>query len=117
MRELLNLATAGIMVGAIYGLIAVTVTLMFRSTGVLSFAHGGFALIGSYAYAGFVCPKGGDVGYCTKAPVFSPFVAALVAVAISTTVALLTERFVMRPLMHASATRRFIATAAVLGLA
>jgi len=26
MRELLNLATAGIMVGAIYGLIAVTVT-------------------------------------------------------------------------------------------
>jgi branched-chain amino acid transport system permease protein len=117
MRELLNLATAGIMVGAIYGLIAVTVTLMFRTTGVLSFAHGGFALIGSYTYAGFVCPKGGGVGYCTKAPVFSPFVAALVAVGISTAVALLTERFVIRPLMHASATRQFIGTAAVLGLA
>ena len=45
MNIVLSLIVAGIMVGTLYGLMGFTLTLMFRSTGVLSFAHAGFALI------------------------------------------------------------------------
>lgn len=117
MRELLNLVVIGVLVGTLYGLIAATVSLMFRTTGVLSFAHGGFALIAAYSYAGFTCPSSvGSGGNICGDGALSPYPAALAAVAISTAAALLVERLVIRPLQFASATRRFVATAAVLGL-
>src|SRR6266446_3299760 len=102
------------MVGTLYGLVAFTVTLLYRTTGVLSFAHGGFALIAAYSYGGFSCRAGGSGGQCSGSPILPPFQAALAAVAIATAVALLVERLVIRPLEGASGTRKFIATAAVL---
>ena len=58
MEIVLSLAVAGVMVGTLYGLLGFTVTLTFRSTGVLSFAPAGFGLIAAYMYTGFSCRSG-----------------------------------------------------------
>src|SRR5581483_9838185 len=91
--------------------------LMFRSSGVLSFAHAGFALIAAFSYAGFSCRTAGGGAQCQPHPYLPPFLAAVASIAITTVVALVVERLVMRPLEGASATTKIIATAAVLGLA
>ncbi|HVW35079.1 MAG TPA: ABC transporter permease [Acidimicrobiia bacterium] len=112
-----ELAVAGVMVGTLYGLVAVTLTLMLRSSGILSFAHAGFALISAYLYAGMECKKAtGAYQQCAPTPWLPPYAAAVVAVAASIVVALLVERLVARPLERASAASKVIATAAVLGL-
>jgi branched-subunit amino acid ABC-type transport system permease component len=111
-----QLLIVGLMIGTLYGLLGTTLTLMFRSTGILSFAHAGFALIGAYQYSSFACPsaRGTECGD----PTFnSPWLAAIVCIAITTTAGLVVERVVIRPLQHADVIRKSIATAAVLGLA
>lgn len=50
---------AGIITGATYSLIAVSVSSMCRRTGVLSFAHAAFATVAVYVYA----DRAGDVGW------------------------------------------------------
>jgi sulfate-transporting ATPase len=112
-----DLAVAGVMVGTLYGLVAVTLTLMLRSSGILSFAHAGFALISAYLYAGFECPKAeGSSQQCAGTPFLPPVGAAVVSILIAVLTALVVERFVARPLQRASAASKVIATAAVLGL-
>jgi branched-chain amino acid transport system permease protein len=116
MDIVLQLAVVGIMAGTLYGLLGVTLTLMFRSTGILSFGHAGFALMGAYMYTGFSCPS--TTGVECGPPRFShPWIAALVCVATTTVVALIVERLVIRPLQYADVVRKSIATAAILGLA
>lgn len=103
------------MIGTLYGLLGSTLTLMFRSTGILSFAHAGFALIGAYLYSGFACPS--TEGTNCGNPKFSqPWIAALVCIAVTTVAGLIVERLVIRPLQYADVVRKSIATAAVLGL-
>src|SRR5258705_5851924 len=116
MNIVLSLIVAGIMVGTLYGLLGFTLTLMFRSTGVLSFAHAGFALIASYMYSGFACgaPKRG--AQCAAEPILPPVLNALVCVGAATFAALVVERLVVRPLRNANSTVKSLATAAVLGL-
>ena len=116
MDIVLSLAVAGVMIGTLYGLLGFTLTLTFRSTGVLSFAPAGFALIAAYMYAGFSC-RLGSRGNCAAGEAFlPPYLAALVSVAAVTVVALVVERLIIRPLQHASAITKSIATAAVLAL-
>jgi sulfate-transporting ATPase len=111
-----RLLIAGVMLGTLYGLVAVTLTLMLRSTGILSFAHAAFALISAYTYGGFVCPKD-NVGYrpCGEA-ILHPIPAAALGILFAVVASLLVERFVARPLSHAAPATKMIATAAVLGL-
>lgn len=116
MTIVVQLLIVGLMVGTLYGLLGTTLTLMFRSTGILSFAHAGFALIGAYMYSGFACPS--DLGTECGEPTFPhPWIAAGVCIAITTVAGLLVERVVIRPLQGADIIRKSIATAAVLGLA
>jgi branched-chain amino acid transport system permease protein len=112
----LRLLVAGVMIGTLYGLVASTLTLMLRASGILSFAHAGFALIGAYVYGGIVCPKDLKSYRPCAAATLRPFPAALVAVTITVLVALVVERLVARPLARATAATKVIATAAVLGL-
>jgi branched-subunit amino acid ABC-type transport system permease component len=116
MTIVVQLLIVGLMIGTLYGLLGTTLTLMFRSTGILSFAHAGFALIGAYQYSSFACPstRGTECGKSTFA---SPWIAALACIAITTLAGLVVERVVIRPLQHADVIRKSIATAAVLGLA
>jgi branched-chain amino acid transport system permease protein len=111
-----QLLIVGIMVGTLYGLIGSTLTLMFRSTGILSFAHAGFALTGAYLYSGFSCPS--STGTECGEPTFPhPWIAAGVCIAVTTVAGLVVERLVIRPLQGSDIIRKSIATAAVLGLA
>ncbi|HEX5367372.1 MAG TPA: ABC transporter permease [Acidimicrobiales bacterium] len=100
----LEAALLGLFAGGAYALIGVAVTLMFRSTGVLSFAHAAFAAVGAYLYVDFV-----DRGW--EKPL-----AALAAVVLATVYGLVIERVVIRPLRFADATTRLIATTGVLTL-
>ncbi len=93
---------SGVFTGAGYALIAVTITLMYRSTGVLSFAHAAFAALSAYLYIDLV-----DRGLAR------PLAAAL-AVCAATVYGLVVERVVIRPVRAADAGTRLIATLGVL---
>ncbi len=95
----------GIFTGAVYSLVAVTITLMYRSTGVLSFAHAAFAMLGAYLYTDFSVTYGW--------PAWS---AAIVAVLATVVYGLVVERVVIRPVARAAPTVKLIATLAVLAL-
>lgn len=53
MIKLLNTLVSGLGLGAIYGLVALGFTLIFKSTGILNFAHGNFMVIGAFLTAVF----------------------------------------------------------------
>ncbi len=117
MDTVLTLAVSGLMIGSLYGLLGATVTTMFRTTGTLSFAHGGFALIAAYSYNGLACGETVSGGRCTGDAALPPWMSAVLAVLLALVTALLVERLVMRPLAGASPVNRMIASVAVLSLA
>jgi branched-chain amino acid transport system permease protein len=45
----LQIATAGIATGAVYALIAIGIVLIYKCSGVVNFAQGGYAMLGAYA--------------------------------------------------------------------
>lgn len=95
---------SGIMTGGAYALMGVSIALMYRSTGVLSFAHAAFAMVAAYVYSDLASGQG-----------MSPRLAAVVALAVTVVFGLVVERVVVRPVAKASPTARLIATVAVLG--
>lgn len=92
----------GLIVGSAYSFMGVTVTLMYRSTGVLSFAHAAFAMVAAYIYADL-----GEKGW----PIW---LAALVALVVAVVYGLLVEQLVIRRVRAANATMKMIATLGVL---
>ena len=101
----LNTIIVGVFTGAAYALVAISVTLMFRSTGVLSFAHAAFAAMGAYLYADLA----GNRGWPRP-------LAALAALAVTVAYGLVVERFAIRPVRHAGSATRLMATVGVLSL-
>jgi len=99
---LIESGLSGLFVGAGYALVAVMITLTYRSTGVLSFAHAAFAAVGAFAYIDVL-----DRGVAKP-------LAALVAVLVTTAYGLLVERVVIRPIRGAEAATKLIATVGVL---
>lgn len=95
----------GVIAGGVYSLIAISITLMFRSTGVLSFAHAAFAMLAAYLYTDFATYRG-----------WSPWLSALLAVVITVAYGLVVERTVIRAVSHASAIMKLIATLGVLSV-
>jgi sulfate-transporting ATPase len=98
-----NTALVGLLAGGAYALVAVSITLMFRSTGVLSFAHAAFAAVGAYVYADLAGAKA-----------WPRPLAAVVALSVTVAYGLLVERFAIRPVRGASHTTKLIATLGVL---
>ena len=49
--ELLNALVAGLVVGGAYALLALGVSLIFSTTGVLNFAQAAFAMLAAYVYS------------------------------------------------------------------
>ena len=95
-------AVSGIFTGGSYALIGVAITLMFRSTGVLSFAHAAFAAVAAFVYVDFA-----ERGWALP-------LAAGVAIAAATIYGLMVERVAVRPLVGANPATRLIATLGVL---
>lgn len=98
-----NSILVGIISGSVYSLIGVSMTLMYRSTGVLSIAHAAFAMVGAYLYADLAGAKG-----------WSRPIALVVALAVAVAYGLLVERVAIRPVRAASATTKLIVTLGVL---
>ena len=94
----------GVVTGGGYALVAVSITLMYRSTGFLSFAHAGFATLAAYLFADLA----GDREWPRPA-------AASVAIAITVLYGLVVER-ILRPVRNASAATKMIATLGVVQL-
>jgi len=94
----------GVVTGGGYALLAVSITLMYRSTGFLSFAHAGFATLAAYVYADLAGSRG-----------WPGVVAAAVAVGVTLVYGLLVER-VLRPIRNSPAATKMIATLGVVQL-
>ena len=54
---LLQLILSGIAQGSIYALVALGMTVVFRTTGVVNFAHGEFFMLGAFAMYVLVHPS------------------------------------------------------------
>ncbi|MDQ1501651.1 MAG: hypothetical protein QOI86_4991 [Actinomycetota bacterium] len=88
----------GVAVGGVAALLAVGITQIFRVTGVLNFAHAGFALVAAYVYAWLY-----DQGWTLAA-------SAAAAVLVATLLGTAAELLVLRRLESASFTSKVIVT-------
>lgn len=95
----------GIVTGASYALVAVSITLMFRSTGVLSLAHAAFATTGAYVYYDF------SVLQSWPRPL-----AAAGALVVTVIYGLLLERFAIRRVRGATSATKLMVTLGVVAL-
>ena len=98
----LEAAVSGVFTGGSYALVGVAITLMYRSTGVLSFAHAAFAALAAFVYVDF-----SEQGWPLP-------LAAAVAVLAASAYGLIVERLAVRPLVGASPAARLIATLGIL---
>ena len=103
-----NAAISGLFTGGAYALIGVSIALMFRTTGVLSFAQAAFAAVGAYVYVD-LAGQPGEAGWPRP-------LAAIVAVSVTVVYGVVVERIAIRPVRHAPAAARVIATLGVLTL-
>lgn len=102
MLQVIQFALLGLGVGAIYAMTAQGLVLIYRSSKVLNFAQGAFALVGAYTY------------YELTLHGWPTLVAAVCAVAVSAVVGYLTQSLIMRPLRASSTLTRLVATIGVL---
>ncbi len=88
MEKFLNLLVAGTALGSIYALVALGFVVVFKSTGTINFAHGGFVLLGAY------------LTYNYSVTWDLPFIVAmLMAMATMAILAVILERLVLRKLV------------------
>jgi len=88
MSDLLQLLVSGVALGAIYALVCLGFVVIYRATGVLNFAQGGFVILGGY------------LTHQLAVKMALPFgVAFLIAVLAVTLVGVLVDRVVLRPMV------------------
>jgi branched-chain amino acid transport system permease protein len=100
MVKFVQLVIYGLSLGSLYGLVALGFVVIFKSTGVLNFAHGAIVLIAGYIL--FVAGAGG-----LHAPFVVAFVMALIGIA---GFSVLIERAVLGNAVHASAETKLMIT-------
>ncbi|MGH8999087.1 MAG: ABC transporter permease [Acidimicrobiia bacterium] len=103
--DILNALVAGIVVGGAYALLALGVSLIFSTTGVLNFAQAAFAMLAAYVFSWASSEQG-----------WNAWAAAGAAVAVGTLYGLVVERLVVRRISSASPATRMVATVAVLAV-
>ena len=89
MTYLLELLASGLAVGAVYGLIAMSFAIIYKSTGLLNFSQGEMGMITAYvAYSISTAVDG------------NPFIVAVGSIVFAVIFALAVERIVIRPMMN-----------------
>lgn len=88
MAYLLELLSSGLAVGAVYGLIAMSFAIIYKSTGLLNFAQGEMGMI--VAYVAWTISTGTDG---------NPFIVAIGSIGFAVIFALAVERIAIRPMM------------------
>lgn len=97
---------AGLFIGALYGLVAIGIVLIYKSNRIFNFAQAEFGSVGAFVALAFI--KG--LGPFPKVPYPLALVFGIIAAAL---VGLITERLVIRPLFNASRAVLLVATAGV----
>ena len=97
--NLLQFLFSGLMVGAIYGLVALGLNIVFNATGAVNFAQGEFAMLGGML--------GASILSATGLPLALVVVLTIAAV---TAVGILMERLIIRPIAHADVLNLIIVT-------
>jgi len=104
-NEFLRVVSAGVGSGGIYALVALGIVIVYRGSGIVNFAGGGFALLGGATYYELNQVHGVS------------FVVAMVAGVVAAMVAgVLTQVVVLYPMRRAAPLNRVIATLAVGGV-
>jgi branched-chain amino acid transport system permease protein len=97
--SLLQFLFSGLMVGAIYGLVALGLNIVFNATGAVNFAQGEFSMLGGML--------GASILSATGLPLALVVVLTIVAV---TAVGVVMERVIVRPIRHADVLNLIIVT-------
>lgn len=105
MTTLFQLILSGIMVGAIYSLVAIGVVLIFKSTGIFNIAQGSLLMLGAFLLFAFLV----QLSWPLWLSLFLAFLGAIAA-------GYLIERLALRPLIGQSFLSAFMVTLALIGL-
>ena len=97
--SLLQFLFSGLMVGAIYGLVALGLNIVFNATGAVNFAQGEFSMLGGML--------GASILSATGLPLALVVVLTVVSV---TAVGVVMERVIVRPIRHADVLNLIIVT-------
>ncbi len=90
----------GLALGAIYALMALGFVIIFKSTQVLSFAHGAISALGAYLVAYFITVLNWPGRYLEGIPLTARFiVSALVGIAAAAVMGMVIERIFIRPMI------------------
>lgn len=100
MNNWITLLMAGLAMGSIYALIALGYSLVYGILLMINFAHGEVFMAGTFT-AYFVARAFATSGFLNRSPLVAIGVLLLVAMAVSTIVAVLLERIAYRPLRNA----------------
>ena len=113
MTDVIQYALLGLGVSAIYALLGQGIVLIYRGSGVLNIAQGGFAMFGAYLYLQLHVPGNLGTSGSTQSgwPVLPSFVVAVAATAM---IGLATDQLLLRRMRKASPLARLIATVGVL---
>lgn len=103
--DFLQFAVIGLGTGSIYALLGLGLVIIYRGSGVINFAHSGFALVGGYAAYEAQSEHG-----------LGTWPALAVAVVAGALLGLATQLLVLRPLRRASPLARVIATLGLLAI-
>ncbi len=100
-KDWINFLVAGLSQGSIFALIALGYTLVYGVLFMINFAHGEFFMAGTMTATIFVALPLSASGFLDKHPVIGMLAILVVAMVVSVSVALLTERVAYRPLRRA----------------
>lgn len=100
---------SGLVAGALFGLVALGIVLVYKGTRVFNFMQGEFGTLGAYFMFMFVQEQGPATGLLT----LNQWVALPMAVLCVMLIALILERIVMRPLLNAPRITLLVATIAL----
>ncbi|MCS5734552.1 ABC transporter permease subunit [Herbiconiux daphne] len=113
MSDIIQFGLLGLGLGAIYALLGQGVLLIYRGSGVVNIAHGGFAMIGAYLYLQFSSPSSFNASVPVTAGL-PPVLAFVLAVVVTALLGLAVDQLVLRRMRNASPLTRLIATLIVL---
>jgi branched-chain amino acid transport system permease protein len=100
-RAWIDTIVAGIAQGSLYALIAIGYTLVYGVLFMINFAHGEFFMSGIMTATIFLAGPMSDSGFLDAHPIIGLLIIGLVAIIVSVSVALLTERIAYKPLRKA----------------
>jgi branched-chain amino acid transport system permease protein len=97
--EWLDFLLFGVTIGSIYAQVALGYTMVYGVLRLINFAHGDIMMTG--AFAGYFVANGADrSGLLAADPFLAIVLTLLVAIVVSTSIAVLTERLAYRPFRH-----------------